>query len=100
MSSGFIYCVSRTGVTGARADVPADLPPLIDAIRQTSGDLPVCVGFGIAAPEQARAISGYADGVVVGSALVDLLHHERDNPRLLEVVGDYVRTMKAATMTD
>lgn len=97
MASGFIYCVSRTGVTGARGDVPTELPAMIDAIRQRSGDLPLCVGFGISNPEQARAIAAYADGIVVGSSLVDLLHRERENPRLLEIAGDYIASLKAAT---
>lgn len=97
MASGFVYCVSRTGVTGARNDVPAELPTMIDAIRQRSGDLPLCVGFGISKPEQARVIAAYADGVVVGSSLVDLLHRERENPRLLEIAGDYIASLKAAT---
>jgi len=97
MASGFIYCVSRTGVTGARNDVPAELPPLIAAIREHAQDVPICVGFGIAGPDQVRAIAGYADGIVVGSALVDLLQRERDNPRLLEIAADFIASLKAAT---
>jgi tryptophan synthase alpha chain len=97
MASGFLYCVSRTGVTGARQDVPADLPPLIEAIRDRAGDLPICVGFGIADPVQAKAICAYADGIVVGSALVELLHRERENPRLLEIAGEFIAALKGAT---
>ena len=97
MASGFIYCVSRTGVTGAKADVPPDLPPLIAQIRDYAHGLPVCVGFGVSRPDDVRAISQFADGVVVGSALVDLLHRERENPRLLETATDFVATLKAAT---
>ena len=96
LSSGFIYCVSRTGITGVRADVPPDLPPLIEQIRQRT-DRPVCVGFGIARPEHVAAVTRYADGAVVGSALVDLLHRERDNPRLPDIAGDYIASLKAAT---
>ena len=97
MASGFIYCVSRTGVTGTREDVPVDLPPLIESIRERSGGTPVCVGFGVSRPEHVRAISRYADGVVVGSALVELLHRERDNPRLSEVAAEFISTLKAGT---
>ena len=97
IASGFIYCVSRTGVTGARQDVPAELASLVATIREKADDLPICVGFGIAAPTQARQISRYADGIVVGSALVDLLHRERENPELLKVASDYVAGLKEAT---
>lgn len=96
MASGFVYCVSRTGVTGARAELPDDLPPLIEQIRARTQS-PVCVGFGIARPEHVAAVCRCADGAVVGSALVDLLHRERENPRLLEMAGDFVATLKAAT---
>jgi tryptophan synthase alpha chain len=96
MASGFVYCVSRTGVTGARSDVPEDLPPLIEQIRARA-DSPVCVGFGISRPEHVRAVCRYADGAVVGSALVDLLHRERDNPHLHNIARDFVASLKAAT---
>ena len=97
MASGFVYCVSRTGVTGARQDVPVNLPGLIDGIRERVGGLPICVGFGISDPESVRSISAYADGVVVGSALVDLLHRERENPRMLELAGAFITALKSAT---
>ncbi len=66
---GFLYFVSITGVTGARAALPADLPARLDAVRAASR-APVAVGFGISAPEQAAALAQHADAVVVGSALV------------------------------
>jgi tryptophan synthase alpha chain len=66
---GFLYFVSLTGVTGARTTLPADLPARLDAVRAASA-APVAVGFGISAPDQARALAGHADAVVVGSALV------------------------------
>lgn len=97
MASGFIYCVSRTGVTGARSDVPAELPGLVAAIQGGAEGTPVCVGFGISQPEHVRAVSSFADGVVVGSALVDLLHRERENPRLLDAARDFVASLKAGT---
>ena len=66
---GFLYFVSITGVTGARAALPADLPARLDAVRAAS-QAPVAVGFGISAPEQAAALAEHTDAVVVGSALV------------------------------
>ena len=71
-SSGFIYLVSRTGVTGERAELSDALQPLIDATRAIS-KLPLAAGFGISTPEQAGAVAKIADGVVVGSAIVRLI---------------------------
>jgi tryptophan synthase alpha chain len=70
---GFLYFVSVTGVTGARAELPADLPAKLAAVRAAT-DVPVAVGFGVSTPEQARTLAAHADAVVVGSALVDALH--------------------------
>jgi tryptophan synthase alpha chain len=69
LSRGFVYVVSRAGVTGARAALPEDLPALVARVK-TATSLPVAVGFGIAAPEQAAEAARLADGVVVGSAIV------------------------------
>jgi tryptophan synthase alpha chain len=66
---GFVYLISRTGVTGERSDISSDLAPTIERLRSAT-TLPICVGFGISTPEQARAVSRLADGVVVGSAVV------------------------------
>ena len=67
--SGFVYLISRRGVTGVRSDVPEELPGTIDRLRAAT-TLPVCVGFGISTPEQAKAIGRLADGIIVGSAIV------------------------------
>ncbi|MBI2796071.1 MAG: tryptophan synthase subunit alpha [Gemmatimonadetes bacterium] len=67
--SGFVYLISRLGVTGAQATLAADLPATVARLRGVT-DLPVCVGFGISTGEQARAVGAIADGVVVGSAIV------------------------------
>ena len=66
---GFVYLISRLGVTGTHQGVAESLPATVDALRAVC-DLPICVGFGIATPEQARAVAKHADGIVVGSALV------------------------------
>ncbi|HYT03665.1 MAG TPA: tryptophan synthase subunit alpha [Gemmatimonadales bacterium] len=71
-ASGFLYLISRLGVTGARDGVPADLPEHVARVRAVS-ELPLAVGFGISTPAQARATARLADGVVVGSALVEAL---------------------------
>ena len=67
--SGFVYLISRLGVTGERTDIASDLPATITLLRSVT-NLPICVGFGISTPEQAATVAGLADGVVVGSALV------------------------------
>ena len=66
---GFVYLISRLGVTGMRDDVSADLPATVKQLREASS-LPVAVGFGVSRPDQAAAVARIADGVVVGSAIV------------------------------
>jgi tryptophan synthase alpha chain len=66
---GFVYLISRLGVTGARDDLPAELPATVRRLREATS-LPVCVGFGVSRPEQAARVAAIADGVVVGSAIV------------------------------
>ena len=67
--SGFVYLISRLGVTGVRDQLPTELPETVGRLRRAT-DLPICVGFGVSRPEQARAVATLADGVVVGSAIV------------------------------
>lgn len=67
--SGFVYLISRLGVTGERADLPPELPATAERLRAATS-LPLCIGFGISRPEQARTVAALADGVVVGSAIV------------------------------
>lgn len=67
--SGFVYLISRLGVTGVRAELPTDLPATVARLREATS-LPVCVGFGVSRPEHAAAVAKIADGVVVGSAIV------------------------------
>jgi tryptophan synthase alpha chain len=71
-ATGFVYLISRLGVTGARTNVPADLAAHVGRVRAAT-TLPVAVGFGIGTPAQAAAAARYADGVVVGSALMEAL---------------------------
>jgi tryptophan synthase alpha chain len=67
--SGFVYLISRLGVTGERADLPPDLPATVRRLRAAT-DLPICVGFGISRPVHAAQVGRLADGIVVGSALM------------------------------
>jgi tryptophan synthase alpha chain len=74
-AQGFVYLVARLGVTGARSSLAAELGESVGRVRQATS-LPVAVGFGISTPDQARTVGRMADGVVVGSALVDVLGRE------------------------
>jgi tryptophan synthase alpha chain len=67
--SGFVYLISRLGVTGVQNELASDLPATVKRLREAA-TLPVCVGFGVSGPEQAAAVARIADGVVVGSAIV------------------------------
>jgi len=75
-SSGFIYLVSLTGVTGTRDKLPGELESFVGSVRERTGK-PLCVGFGISTPEQARRVAGVADGVIVGSRIIRLLDEDK-----------------------
>ena len=77
-SSGFVYAVSRTGVTGARKELPEDAQKLVQRLRKYTR-LPIAVGFGISEPEQFRAVGGFAEAAVVGSAIVQLIESNTGN---------------------
>ena len=91
-TSGFVYYVSITGITGAANAVATDVGPEVARIKQMT-DLPVCVGFGVKTPENAASIAKVADGVVVGSAIVDQI---RDGKPAADVL-DFVRTLADGT---
>jgi tryptophan synthase alpha chain len=95
-STGFIYAVSRTGVTGAESAVPPEVADLVRKIK-TQNATPVCVGFGISKPEHIRMVCEVADGAVIGSALVKLLHESWDGGKGRDLLVDTVRSWKAAT---
>lgn len=80
-STGFIYYVSITGITGERTELPADLTDNLNSLRART-DLPICVGFGISTPEHAKLLKPVADGLIVGSAIVR---------RMEDVTGDVSR---------
>ncbi|HEX5323901.1 MAG TPA: tryptophan synthase subunit alpha [Capsulimonadaceae bacterium] len=98
MKSGFVYCVSRTGVTGARQDIPEELHTLVRKIREQT-KLPICVGFGISSPEHVQRIVSFADGAVIGSALVDFLKAHSHDPEWKGPLNLLVRDWKQGTRT-
>jgi tryptophan synthase alpha chain len=71
-SRGYIYLVSVAGVTGARQSIPVDLKAFVTRVRQHA-QLPLCVGFGISTPQQAGEVAGFADGVIIGSKIIQLI---------------------------
>jgi tryptophan synthase alpha chain len=86
---GFVYLISRMGVTGERAELPPELPATVAALRRAT-TLPICVGFGISRPEDAAAVARLADGVVVGSAVV------RAAGESVAAAGTLVRALRRA----
>jgi tryptophan synthase alpha chain len=94
-ASGFIYAVSRAGVTGAREDVSAAAEKLVNRVRAVS-NLPVAVGFGISTPAQVRDVWRYADAAVVGSAIVKMIEDNTGNADLVEKIGQFAASLIAA----
>lgn len=92
-STGFIYLVSLTGVTGARETLPAEIEDFVARVREICWQ-PLCIGFGISSAEQAQRIARIADGVIVGSKLINLLE-EGDTQRLQEFVRALRRALDA-----
>lgn len=90
-SRGFVYLTSLTGVTGARETMAADLESFVGRVRQKT-KRPLCIGFGVSSPEQAERIAAIADGVIVGSRLLELVE---DDPGLSSL-GDFVRSLRRA----
>jgi tryptophan synthase alpha chain len=93
-SSGFVYAVSRTGVTGTRKQLPEDARALVRRLRKYT-KLPVAVGFGISTPEQFSAVGKFADAAAVGSAIVDTI--ERNPGKEAESVAQFVRQLTAVS---
>lgn len=98
-STGFLYLVSLLGVTGARSSVSDETTGLVRRIKsQTSGKIPLGVGFGISKPEHVRAVvDAGADAVIVGSGIVNLVGSDRPQREMLSEVETYVRSLKSAT---
>jgi tryptophan synthase alpha chain len=94
----FIYCVSLSGVTGARATLPAHLRSFVHRVRgyTKSYHLPLAVGFGISTPEHVAEVSSYADGAVVASAIINLVDRCEDGEQV-EAVKNYVQSLRQAS---
>lgn len=94
-AEGFIYYVSREGVTGEQTNLSGDIASRVAAIRSLT-TVPVAVGFGISTPDQAATVAGLADGVVVGSAIVRRIGEIGDSPDLPQKIADFVRPIATA----
>ena len=94
LGSGFLYAISRLGVTGARETLATGAQAMVDRIRKVS-DLPVALGFGISKPDHVREVGQWADAAVVGSALVDVIAREGGSRELNTRVEEYVRWLKS-----
>lgn len=92
---GFVYAVSRTGVTGARNQLAASAQSLVKRLRKLT-KLPIAVGFGISTPEQFQAAGAFADGVVVGSAIVQIIEQNAGVGKAPQAVAEFVRKLKIA----
>lgn len=92
---GFIYCVSLSGVTGSRTTLPSHLRSFITAVRSHTKDrdIPLAVGFGLSTPEHIAEVTSYADGAVVGSALVNLIDRHAEKEQV-EAVRQYVQSLR------
>jgi len=96
--AGFIYYISREGVTGMQSQVASNLAEQVGKIRAHT-NLPIAVGFGISNPEQAKLVAQKADAIVVGSAVVNQIAKQGKSPELVEKVGAFVKSLAAAVQT-
>lgn len=92
-ANGFVYCVSSLGVTGTRERIETDISSMIKLVKEAK-DIPCAVGFGISTPEQAKEISQYSDGVIVGSAIIKIC--EKFGKDCIKPIEEYVTSMKNA----
>lgn len=95
-ASGFLYLVSMTGVTGSGAPDIRELDSLTANLRSRCNGIPVCIGFGISEPAQAKAMGSLADGIVVGSAFERIIETNLDSPALPSQIGAAVKGLKDA----
>ncbi len=92
-ASGFLYYISITGITGTTAPKISNIKVEVEKIRKITKQ-PIAVGFGISKPEQAREIGHFADGVVIGSAVVRMIDENKNKKNLIRIVSDYVTDIK------
>ncbi len=94
-SSGFLYYVSVTGITGERNELPPDLVENVDWLRGQT-ELPICIGFGISGPETAAQLAPVSDGLIVGSAIVRRVAQASDSESAAQAVGEFIRELRSA----
>ena len=92
---GFVYYVSLTGTTGARKKLPGDITRNVAALKRLTAK-PVCVGFGISNPEQAKSVARFADGIIVGSAVIKVIEKNLGKHDLHKKVTNFVKTLERA----
>ena len=92
-TTGFVYCVSLTGVTGARGKLADGVDGFMAQVRSRT-DRPLGLGFGISSPEQASEAARMADGVIVGSAIINVMEEHAGDPDLIRIVGEYVAKLR------
>jgi len=93
LGQGFLYAISRLGVTGVREQVAEDARALVERLRQDAS-LPIALGFGLSRPEHIRDVGRYADAAVVGSALVAQIARHGESPQLADQVRAFVRWLR------
>ena len=98
-ASGFIYVVSRTGVTGERNEMPSDAEPLVKRVRAVS-DLPIAVGFGISTAEHVRQVWRFADAAVIGSAIVRRIEQLHGAADLVPRLGEFARSFLKSRLAE
>ena len=94
-ANGFVYCVAVKGVTGTRTAINEDIGEYMDLVSKNT-DLPKAIGFGVSTPEMAKAYKDYAEGVIVGSAIVKMLLEDKANEEIVKDVGEFVSSLKQA----
>lgn len=87
-STGYVYCVSSMGVTGTRERISETLRPTVEKIKRQT-DKPIAIGFGVSNPEQAKEVAKLADGVIVGSAIVNIIEKEQSSGNLIPALSKF-----------
>ena len=97
VSRGFVYAISRVGITGTQTELAVDAEALVKRLKQFT-DLPIALGFGISTPEHVKTVAGFADAAVVGSAIVGLVEKTPAN-EAAKAVGEFVRHLRGGAKT-
>ena len=93
-TTGFVYCVSLTGVTGARGQMAEGVDEFMATVRKHT-DRPLAIGFGISTPEHAREAAKLADGIIVGSAIINVMEQCDNESEMIREVGSFIASLRA-----